>query len=171
MALLQSSMVPLGTAAPDFNLKGIDGELHSLASYAAKKVLVVIFMCNHCPYVQKVWPGLVALAKRASEEVQFVGINANGGNADYPEDSFEKMKEYAAELGQEFPYLIDESQLVSKAYDAQCTPDIFVYGEDRRLAYRGAFEGLEPAIQALLKGEEAPLEQTHSIGCSIKWAA
>jgi len=163
-------MVPLGTPAPDFNLKGIDGALHSLSSYAAKKVLVVIFMCNHCPYVQKIWPDLVALARRVPGEVQFVGINANGGNPAYPEDSFEKMKEYAMERGQEFPYLIDESQIVSKAYGAECTPDIFVYDAERNLAYRGAFEGLEEAVEALVKGESVPAQQVHSMGCSIKWA-
>lgn len=171
MVLLQSSMVPLGTSAPDFNLNGIDGELHSLASYAHKTVLVVVFMCNHCPYVQKIWDDLVALEKRMPDTVQFVGINANAGNSAYPEDSFEKMKEYAKARGQEFPYLADEAQTVAKAYDAQCTPDIFVYGKDRRLAYRGAFDGLESAVNALLKGEDAPVQQTYSMGCSIKWNA
>ena len=103
---------------------------------------------GHDFYVQplslrpKIWDDLVALEKRMPEEVQFVGINANGANPDYPEDSFEKMKEYAVAKGQEFPYLYDETQSAAKAYDAQCTPDIFVYGPERLLAYRGAFEGL-----------------------------
>ncbi len=171
MVLLHSKMVPLGSAAPDFNLKGLDGEFHSLGEYARFKVLVVIFMCNHCPYVQKIWPDLVALEKSLPPEVQLIGINSNGGNAAYPEDSFEKMKEYAAEKGQRFPYLLDGDQQAAKAYQAECTPDIFVYGPDRLLAYRGAFEGLNPAIQALLKDEAVPNEQTHSMGCSIKWAA
>lgn len=169
MVLLQSKMVPLGSPAPDFNLMGTDDKQHSLATYANKKVLVVIFMCNHCPYVQKIWPDLVELEKRMPEDVQFVGINSNANPA-YPEDSFEKMKEYTAAKGQEFPYLYDETQEAAKAYDAQCTPDIFVYGEDRKLAYRGAFEGLEGAIESLLKGKEPAQQQVHSMGCSIKWA-
>lgn len=169
MVLLQSSMVPLGSSAHDFNLKGIDGEMHSLDSYVAKKVLVLVFMCNHCPYVQKIWPNLAALEKSMPSEVQFLGINSNAANPDYPEDSFEKMSEYAASRGQEFPYLLDETQSVAKAYDARCTPDIFVYDSARKLAYRGAFESLEAAIKSLLKGEAAPQRQTHSMGCSIKW--
>ena len=162
-------MVPLGTPVPDFNLKGIDGREYSQASYADKKVLVVVFMCNHCPYVQKIWDDLVALEKRLPEEVQFLGINPNGANPNYPEDSFEKMKEYAAAKGQEFPYLLDETQEVAKAFQATCTPDIFVYGPERALAYRGAFEGLEKAINALLNGENPSSEQIYSMGCSLKW--
>lgn len=171
MVLLSSKMIPLGTPAPDFELKGIDEQWHSLESYRAAKVLVVIFMCNHCPYVQKIWDDLVALEKRMPESVTFVGINSNGGNTAYPEDSFEKMKEYAAMKGQDFDYLIDEAQKVGKAYDAQCTPDIFVYGEDRLLAYRGAFSGLEAAIEALLNDKQPTEAQEHSMGCSIKWNA
>lgn len=142
-----------------------------MADYAAAKVLVVIFMCNHCPYVQKMWPDLVALHESLPETVQLVGINSNGGNPAYPEDSFEKMKLYAEERGQKFPYLYDGEQTAARAYQAECTPDIFVYGEDRTLVYRGAFEGVKPAIEALLKGERVPNEQTYSMGCSIKWAA
>ena len=171
MALLSSKMVPLGTPAPDFNLKGVDDQWHTLGSYAAEEVLVVVFMCNHCPYVQKIWDDLVGLEKSMPSEVQFVGINSNGGNAAYPEDSFEKMKEYASERGQEFPYLIDDTQTVGKAYDAQCTPDFFVYGPDRLLAYRGAFVGLSGAIESLLVGQEPSPQQEHSMGCSIKWNA
>ncbi len=168
MVLLSSKMVPLGTPAPDFKLQGIDEEWHALSSYEAP-VLVIVFMCNHCPYVQKIWDDLVTLEKRMPKEVEFVGINSNGGNPAYPEDSFEKMKEYAASRGQEFDYLIDDTQEVGKAYDAQCTPDIFVYGPHRQLAYRGAFSGLEAAIQALLKNEKPTEVQEHSMGCSIKW--
>ena len=162
-------MVPLGTPVPDFNLKGIDGREYSQASYADKKVLVVVFMCNHCPYVQKIWDDLVTLEKHLPEEVQFLGINPNGANPNYPEDSFEKMKEYAAAKGQEFPYLLDETQTVAKAFQATCTPDIFVFDEKRKLAYRGAFEGLEKAINALLNGENPSSEQIYSMGCSLKW--
>lgn len=171
MVLLHSKMVPLGSEAPDFNLKGLDGEQHSLGEYARARVLVVIFMCNHCPYVQKIWSDLVALEQSLPPEVQFVGINSNGGNPAYPEDSFEKMKEYAQQKGQRFPYLYDQNQEAAKAYQAECTPDIFVYGTERRLAYRGAFEGLKSAIFALLEGQTPDQTQNHSMGCSIKWMA
>ncbi len=170
MVLLHSKMVPLGTPAPDFDLLGIDGERHTLADYARAKVLVVVFMCNHCPYVQKIWDDLVALDKASSAEVQFVGINPNGGNPAYPEDAFDKMKEYAAQKSQEFPYLLDENQEAGRAFEAECTPDFFVYDEARALAYRGAFEGLGSAIDALLKGQAPAQNQSHSMGCSIKWA-
>lgn len=169
MVLRYSKMVNLGTVAPDFELLGIDGRQHALNDYASAQVLVVIFMCNHCPYVQKIWLDLVTLAKNAPEDVQFIGINSNGGNPTYPEDSFEKMKEYAIERGQTFPYLLDGDQTAARVYGAECTPDIFVYGADRKLAYRGAFEGVAPAIEALMKGEAPEESQVHSMGCSIKW--
>lgn len=174
MVLLKSTMVPLGTAAPGFNLKGVDGEVHSLSDYDSAKVLVVIFMCNHCPYVQEIWDDLISLEKELRGEVgadvQFLGINSNA-NPDYPDDSFEKMKEYVKEKGQEFPYLFDETQEVGKAYDAQCTPDIFVYDKERKLSYRGAFSGLGDAVRLLLKGEKPAAKQDYSMGCSIKWTS
>jgi peroxiredoxin len=169
MVLLQSSMVPLGTQAPDFSLMGIDDKMHSLVDYDVAKVLVMIFMCNHCPYVQEIWDDLVALEESMSDEVQFIGVNSNA-NPNYPEDSFEKMKVYAEEKGQGFPYLYDEKQVVAKSYDAQCTPDFFVYDLSRELVYRGAFESLESAIEDLLN-EKTPVEdQEVSMGCSIKWS-
>lgn len=171
MALLSSKTVPLGTPAPDFNLKGIDGEMHSLSSYSAAEILVMVFMCNHCPYVQKIWDDLTALDERMPPAVQFVGINVNGGNAAYPEDSFEKMKEYAELHLQKFPYLIDEDQKVAQAYEAVCTPDIFVYDKERLLVYHGAFSGLAPIFPKLLAGEMLASDQEHSMGCSIKWNA
>jgi peroxiredoxin len=172
MVLLQSSMVPLESSAPDFNLKGTDGQMYSLESFAGAKVLVAVFMCNHCPYVLEIWDDLVALEKGMSERhggaVAFVGINSNA-NPDYPDDSFENMQAYVAEKGQGFPYLFDEEQLVAKAYDAQCTPDIFIYDAERKLAYRGAFSGVEAAAEALLAGEKPTENQKYSMGCSIKW--
>ncbi len=170
MVLLQSSMVPLGSALPSFNLKGIDEDMHSPEKYADKAALVVIFMCNHCPYVQKIWDDLVAFEKRMPDSVQFLGINSNA-NPNYPEDSFEKMKEYAEARGQEFPYLYDADQAAAKAFDAQCTPDIFVYGKGRTLEYRGSFAELENAVNAILEGKKPAEQQVHSMGCSIKWAA
>ena len=142
--------------------------MYSLESFADAKVLVVIFMCNHCPYVQEIWDDLVALEKGMEDEVAFVGINSNA-NPDYPDDSFENMQAYVEEKGQGFPYLFDEDQVVAKAYDAQCTPDIFVYDEGRKLAYRGAFDGIEGAVRALLVGEKPTEDQKYSMGCSIKW--
>ncbi|QQR55150.1 thioredoxin family protein [Candidatus Peregrinibacteria bacterium] len=170
MVLLHSKTLPLGSSAPDFKLKGIDGKWHVLEDYASAKVLVLIFMCNHCPYVQKIWSELVTLDKNFPSEVQMLGINSNGANTAYPEDSFEKMKHYAQEKGQSFPYLYDEDQSAAEAYQAACTPDIFVYGPDRCLAYHGAFEGLKTAVEALLEGQAPSKEQIHSMGCSIKWA-
>lgn len=170
MVLLKSSMVALGSSAPEFELKGIDDEVYGLDFFDKAKVLVIIFMCNHCPYVQKIWDDLVDLEKFMSDSVQFVGINSNA-NPDYPEDSFEKMKEYAKEKGQEFPYLFDEDQVVAKAYDAQCTPDIFVYDQKRKLVYRGAFDGIESAANAILKGVDLQETQEYSVGCSIKWVS
>jgi len=161
-------MVPLGSAAPDFSLKGVDKQMHSLGDFVDKKALVVIFMCNHCPYVQEIWDDLVALEKGMEDEVQFVGINSNANPA-YPDDSFENMKKYMEERGQDFPYLFDENQEVAKAYDAQCTPDIFVYDVERKLAYRGAFDGVEAAVEAILTNEKPIESQKYSMGCSIKW--
>lgn len=163
-------MVPLGTQAPDFELQGIDGQRHSLSRYQNKEILVVVFMCNHCPYVQKIWDDLVALDKQMPAEVQFLGINSNA-NPDYPEDSFENMKKYAAKKNQSFPYLFDSNQTVAKAFEAQCTPDFFVYDSNRKLVYRGAFEGLKTTIQDLLHGQNPREKQKYSMGCSIKWAA
>lgn len=168
MVLLHSSMVPLGTLAPDFNLTGVDDQQYSLSDFNTADFLVIIFMCNHCPYVQAIWDDLIDLEERMPESIQFVGINANS-NPNYPEDSFEKMKEYAKERGHKFPYLYDEDQITSKAYDAQCTPDIFVYDGDRALVYRGAFDELEMALEALGEGGDPTKDQKHSMGCSIKW--
>lgn len=168
MVLTYSKMVPLGSKAQDFNLKGIDGDYHKLEDFKDAKVLVIVFMCNHCPYVQKIWEPLVLLSNQMPKDVQFVGINSNA-NELYPEDSFEKMKEYANQKGQKFPYLYDENQEVAKLYQAVCTPDIFVYNKNMELAYRGSFEGLKPAIDAILLNKEAPKDQLHSMGCSIKW--
>ena len=125
MALTESRMLPLGSVAPDFDLKGIDNKMHTLQEYSSAKVLVIIFMCNHCPYVQKIWTDMVELVVSMHEGVQFVGINSNA-NSNYPEDSFEKMSKYAKEKGHNFPYLYDEHQEAAKAYGAVCTPD-FLY--------------------------------------------
>lgn len=181
MVLLESTKVALGTPAPDFSLPGVDDQNHSLEAYKGSKALVIVFMCNHCPYVQAQWDRMVALQEKYKDQaVQFIGINANY-NPDYPEDSFEKMKEYAQEYGMNFPYLMDESQEVARAYKAQCTPDIFVYDADQKLAYHGRIDDhwkdgdaattheLDDALAALVAGNQPKEEQIASMGCSIKW--
>ncbi len=181
MALLKSINVPLGTTAIDFCLKGVDGEMHSLVDYDDKEVLVIIIMCNHCPYVQAVDDRLVQLQEKFVERnVKLVGINPNDG-IKYPDDNFENMVKRAKEKGYNFPYLRDEDQSVAKKYQAQCTPDIYVYNKERELCYHGQIDDnwqhpekvkshdLNDAIEALLGGEKPSSSQYPSMGCSIKW--
>ncbi len=182
MVLLESTKIPLGSEAPDFSLPGADGQIYSLQSFEDKKVLVVVFMCNHCPYVQAVWGRLVALQERFKNEgVQFVGINPNVANSDYDEETLEMMKQYAQDYKMNFPYLADEDQSVASAYNAQCTPDIYVYDSGRNLAYHGRIDDswqdesavtqkdLAYAIQDLIEGKKPSEAQKPSMGCSIKW--
>ncbi len=181
MVLLKSTNVPLGTKAVDFSLKGIDGNMHSLSEYDDKDILVVIFMCNHCPYVKAVDGRIVQLQDRFEKQsVQFIGINPNDDNT-YPDDNFENMVKRAREKGYNFPYLKDDDQSIAKKYQAQCTPDIYVYDKKRVLRYHGRIDDnwqepekvtthdLEDAIQALLEGGIPSLDQHPSMGCSIKW--
>lgn len=164
-----------------FELPGIDGKLHSSGEYDKHEVLVIIFMCNHCPYVKAVMSRLVNLQKDLGVSgVCLVGINPNDDSA-YPEDSFEKMKDFSNEYEMNFPYLRDDSQAVAKAYEAVCTPDIYVYDKSRHLCYRGRIDDnwkeenlvtthdLRNAIESILERREIPSQQIHSIGCSIKW--
>lgn len=166
------------TAARDFTLPGCDGRDYSLADFADAKVLVVMFICNHCPYVLAVKDRLNELhAEFKDRGVAFVAINANDAEA-YPDDAFDKMPA----LGLNFPYLFDEDQLTATRYHAVCTPDIFVYDAERKLAYHGRIDDnwkepekvtkreLADAIQKTLAGEVIPREeQIPSMGCSIKW--
>ena len=181
MALLKSTMVPLGTPARDFNLPGVDGEMYALESFRDKKVLVVIFMCNHCPYVKAVLQRLIDLQNEfADKKVQLVGINSNDA-VKYPDDSMENMKKVAKEKSVSFPYLFDASQNTARDYDAVCTPDIYVYGAERKLLYRGRVDDnwerpekvtqkdLRNAIDSVLNGREVSGDQVSSMGCSIKW--
>ncbi len=181
MVLLESINIPLGTVASDFSLQATDGKEYSLVSFNDAKVLVVVFMCNHCPYVQAVWDRLVVLQdKFGNDNVQFVGINPNL-HPDYPEEDMEKMKEYFERYSMNFPYLLDETQEVARNYQAQCTPDIFVYNEQRKLAYHGRIddnwkdpenvqrEELSDAIEAMLDGGAPSADQKPALGCSIKW--
>ena len=140
MALLHSTMVPLGTLAGNFKLPGVDGEEYSLASFSEYSVLVIIFMCNHCPYVKGVIQRLIDLQKEVSDQgVRLVGINCNDAKK-YADDSFENMKSVSKGWRMNFPYLLDESQEIAKKYEAVCTPDIYVYGKDRKLLYRGRID-------------------------------
>jgi peroxiredoxin len=175
-------MLPLGTAAPDFALPDVDGRTVRLADFAGSPALVVVFMCNHCPYVKHVAGGLASLAKEyQAKGVAVVGINSNNAAA-YPADSPAKMKDEVKLRGYTFPYLFDDSQNVAKAYRAACTPDFYVFDRDRKLVYRGQMDASRPdsgipvtgadlraALDALLAGQGAPKEQKPSIGCNIKW--
>ena len=178
---MHSTMVPLGTSATSFRLPGVDSKTYSLENFSDKNVLVIIFMCNHCPYVKAVLQRLIDLqTETAHQGVQLVGINSNDVDR-YPDDSMENMQKITKERGINFPYLLDVSQETAKAYDAVCTPDIYVYGAERKLLYRGRIDdnwedeekvtqrNLKEAVDCIVAGKEVPSEQTSSIGCSIKW--
>ncbi len=181
MALLYSKMVPLGTKAINFSLQGTNGNNYSLDSFKDKKILVIIFMCNHCPYVKATLDRMIAIQNDYSDkDVQLVGINPNDAN-NYPEDSFEKMKDIVKEKSIPFPYLIDETQEIARKYDAVCTPDIYMYGPERTLLYRGRIDDnwqdeskvtqkdLREALNAVLEGGQVSGDQSPSMGCTIKW--
>ncbi len=179
---IADAVVPLGTPAPDFALKDVrTGELVKKADFEGKPLLVV-FMCNHCPYVKHVQEKLVEVANRLQEEgIGVVAISANDPEA-YPDDAPERLAEQAERLGMAFPYLFDETQEVAKAYRAVTTPDLFLYDRDHKLFYRGRFDAARPkqptpvtgedllnAVERLKKGEAPPDPQYPSVGCSIKW--
>jgi peroxiredoxin len=173
-------MVPLGTPAPDFSLPDVDGATVGLSDLEAAPALLVAFLCNHCPYVRHVEDALGQVLAR-HPDLAAVGICTNDADA-YPDDAPEQLREQARRAGWTFPYLVDGDQSVGRAYQAACTPDFFLYGADRRLVYRGAFDGstpgnglpvtgelLEAAIEAALAGRPVPEPQRPSMGCSIKW--
>ena len=181
MALLESTMPPLGTPIHDFSLEGVDSKTHSLRNYSEKEIIVIIFMCNHCPYVKAVLQRIIELQNEFIDRgVQFIGINPNDATR-YPDDSLENMKIIARENDFSFPYLIDPSQEVAKSYDAVCTPDLYVYGKNRKLVYRGRIDDnwkdsekvtqqdLKLALENILSGEVVTSKQIPSMGCSIKW--
>lgn len=174
--------IKTGDKAPDFNLPGVDGNNYSLSDFKDKKVLVVMFTCNHCPYVQAYEDRLIALQREFKDKgVSFVAINPNDDKG-YPEDSFENMVKRAKEKGFNFPYLRDKFQNVARAYGASHTPHIFVFDEDRRLRYTGKVDDnwrepnkvkeryLRDVILALLDQKEIKNPDTYAIGCTIKWA-
>jgi peroxiredoxin len=175
-------MLPLGTPAPDFTLPDPDGKTVSLAEFRDAPALLVVFMCNHCPYVKHVRQRLAGLARDyQAKGVAVVGINSNDV-ANYPDDSPEKMREEIENAGYTFPYLYDEDQSVAHAYHAACTPDFFVFDRDRKLVYRGQMDDSRPgndkpvtgadlraALDAVLAGEPVSEQQKPSAGCNIKW--
>ncbi|MBF0446432.1 MAG: thioredoxin family protein [Magnetococcales bacterium] len=181
MVLLHTPAGELGARASDFSLMGVDDKQHSLADYKNSKVLVVMFICNHCPYVQAIENRLINLANEFDvTDVAFVGINSNDP-VRYSEDSLENMKKRAAEKNYPFAYVVDEDQSVATAYGAVCTPDIFVFNQKRELTYRGRLDDsprnpsavksqdLKNALIATLAGKPVPSPQHSSMGCSIKW--
>jgi thiol-disulfide isomerase/thioredoxin len=184
MALTESNMLPLGTAAPDFSLPDtVSGKTIRLDEVAGgKKATVIMFLCNHCPYVIHVNPEIVQVANDyLPKDVGFVAISSNDV-ANYPADAPGLMKIQAERLGYPFPYLYDETQEVARAYDAACTPDFYVFDQSRVLVYRGRLDNARPslgvpltgkdlraALDALLAGEEVSKVQYPSAGCNIKW--
>ena len=175
-------MLPLGTKAPDFRLPDTTGRTVSLSDFKNSHALVLVFMCNHCPYVKHIRSALAQLARDYVDRgVAVVGISANDV-ANYPQDSPQKMAEEAKAAGYIFPYLYDETQQVAKAYRAACTPDIYLFDQDQRLAYRGQMDDSRPgtnlpvtgkdlraALDAVLTGKPVSSSQKPSIGCNIKW--
>jgi peroxiredoxin len=178
---VESTAAEPGSSCPDFQLPGVDGKSHRRDDFSAAPVLVVMFICNHCPYVKAVEDRLIALNKEyGGRGVQFVGVCSNDA-VSYPDDGFDKLRERWQEKGYGFPYLHDESQAVARAFGAVCTPDIFVFDRQRQLAYRGRIDDswkdpgkvtrreLASALDALLAGGRPAPEQRPTLGCSIKW--
>jgi len=184
MALTPSTMLPLGTTAPDFKLPDTTGKTVALADFKGQAALVVVFMCNHCPYVVHIRAGLAQLARDyLPRGVGMVGINANDVE-NYPSDGPAMMRDEVKKAGYTFPYLYDETQAVAQAYHAACTPDIFLFDKNQRLVYRGQFDASRPgnglpvtgqdlraALDAVLAGKLVSKNQQASIGCNIKWKA
>ncbi|OQY54715.1 MAG: thioredoxin family protein [Candidatus Parabeggiatoa sp. nov. 2] len=178
-----SNMMPLGTIAPDLTLPNpVTGETATLQGLKSDTATVIMFICNHCPYVKHLNGEIVKLAKDYQPKgVSVIAINSNDVN-NYPEDAPEKMKEVAQQVGYSFPYLYDETQEVAKAYQAACTPDFYVFDKDLKCAYRGRLDGATPknnvpvtgeelraALDAILAGQPVNSDQKPSMGCSIKW--
>ena len=175
-------MLALGSEAPDFDLPGVDGRKHSLASFSESPILVILFSCNHCPYVKAYEDRMVSIqGEYSSRGVQLVAINSNDEKA-YPEDSFAQMVVRAREKGFNFPYLRDLDQAVVESYGAMCTPHVFAFDRERRLRYRGRIDDsrdplgvkspdLRNALDDLTAGREVRVPDTRPFGCSIKWMA
>jgi len=182
MAATPSTKPPLGMTAPDFTLPDAYGKEHSLADFHGSKGLLVTFICAHCPFVVHIRKGLGAFGKEYQGKGLAVVAIVSNDLAQYPQDGPEAMIRESEEGGYTFPYLIDETQEVAKAYRAACTPDFFLFDKERKLVYRGQFDGSRPgnelpvtgadlraAADAVLAGQPVPEEQRSSIGCNIKW--
>ena len=181
---VESTMLPLGTKMPKFQLFGIDEKTYTNEDFSGKAGTLVMFICNHCPFVKHVNNELVLLSNELLEKnIGVIGINSNDSSQEkYAEDSFNKMKEYSSELGYKFPYVVDEDQSAAKSFTAQCTPDFFLFDSEQTLIYRGQLDSSRPgndkpvdgeslrnAVSAML-AQERPLEiQLPSMGCNIKW--
>lgn len=184
MAAVNSEMLPLGTRAPDFELPGADGKTYALRKADDRAAYLVMFICNHCPFVQLLREELAAIGRDyLPRNVEIFAINSNDAKT-YPADSPEKMRAEAETWGYEFPYLVDAEQSIAKAYRAACTPDFYLFNADLELVYRGQLDDSRPgngkpvsgsdlrgAMDALLEGQPVAEEQTPSVGCSIKWIA
>ena len=184
MAKTESTMIALGMTAPDFALPDTDGRTVGLGDFADAPGLLVVFMCNHCPFVKHIQKTLASCVKRyQARGLAVVAINSNDVEA-FPDDGPEAMVRQVEEFGYSFPYLFDEAQSVARAYNAACTPDFFLFDPERRLVYRGQFDGSRPgndvavtgadlgaAVEALLTGDPISPDQRPSIGCNIKWKA
>ncbi len=181
MVLLESKVsLQTGDKAPDFELLGIDDKQHSLSSYKDYKGLLVIFMCNHCPYVKAKIEAVKEIHEKFKDRIALVGINSND-STEYPDDSFENMKIIAQEKEIKFDYLVDGDQEIAKKYGAVCTPDPFLFDSERRLVFHGKIDNaMKPEdtatektmisnIQRFLDGEKIEKDFDPSIGCSIKW--
>ena len=182
MALTPSTMLPLGTAAPDFRLPDTTRKTVALADFKGRPALLVIFMCYHCPYVKHIRAGLAQLARDyLPRGAAIAGINSNDV-ANYPDDTPARMKEEAKSAGYLFPYLFDETQAVARAYRAACTPDLYLFDKNQKLVYRGQLDDSRPgngipvtgkdlraALDAVLAGKPVAPDQKASIGCNIKW--
>ena len=181
MALTYTPEAALGTKCPDFKLPGVDGRDWSKSDFKNFKAFLVMFICNHCPYVKAIEERLITLGREMkSQGVQIVAISANDAEG-YPDDSFENLQKRWREKSYPFPYLYDESQSVAKTFGAVCTPDFFLYDQDFGLAYRGRLDDswkdatqvkhqeLRGAMMALIEGKKPSIDQKPSMGCNIKW--
>ena len=181
MALTENQDIAIGTPCPDFRLTSVDGKTYARDDFRQEPVLVVMFICNHCPYVQAVEDRLIALGREYGPQgVQLVGICSNDPT-DYPDDRPERLLARWRDKSYGFPYLLDGSQAVARAFNAVCTPDLYVFDGDGRLAYHGRLDDdwqhpekvkrreLAAALDAILEGRAPAGQATHSIGCSIKW--
>jgi peroxiredoxin len=182
MVMTASTMLPLGTTAPDFSLADTEGNIVSMNDFKDAPALLVVFMCNHCPFVKHILKGMVELVKKYQQKgVAVVGINSNDVDS-FPEDRPEMMAKVAKETGFTFPYLYDQTQEAAKAYHAACTPDFFLFDKERRLVYRGQMDDSRPgnnvpvtgidlraALDAVLEGRKVGDKQKPSMGCNIKW--